>query len=75
MYIVRTKVFVVIHKLFKTLTNYYKYFTWGEEKKKRVLDYKAGGVTFPEALLMETILVFSDGERQAAAFLQVKNRK
>lgn len=68
------RLFVVIHKLFKMLSSYYKYFTQGK-KKKRVLDYKVVGVTFPEALLMGTILVFSDGERQAAAFLQVKNRK
>lgn len=59
MYIVRTELFVVIHKLFKMLSNYYRYFTW---KKNKILDYKDVGATFPEALLMVTILDFSDGE-------------
>lgn len=52
-------------------SNYHKFSTW----KKRGLDYKARDITFPAALLMGTILLFSDREQQAVAFFQVQNRK
>lgn len=68
-YIVRRKLSVAKHKLFKMMSNYYKYFSC-RGKKKKVLD-----ATFPEMLLMRTILVFADEEQQAVAFLEAKNRK
>lgn len=47
MYIVRTELFIVIHKLFKMLSNHYKYFTW----KKKSTGLQSSGCHFSRSII------------------------